>query len=68
MPASFPEDPLHGGIRRGAGGNECEANRDAGASADDKSRGHDVITDAGFIVGLRKWFGVRLIRVHSDAG
>jgi hypothetical protein len=65
MPTSFSY-ALEGGISRAASGNEGEPNRDAGASPDDKSRGHDVITDSGFVVGLGKRLRVRWVRVHGD--
>jgi hypothetical protein len=52
MPDSFPEDPLDGSIRRMAGADGSERNRDAGASPGHEGRGNGVVKDPGFVVRL----------------
>jgi hypothetical protein len=66
MPASFPEDPLDGSIRRIAGADGSERNRDAGASPDHEGCGDGVVADAGFIDGLLKRLGMGVGRVHGE--
>jgi len=67
-PPFLPEDLLKGGINGITSANGCEGNRNAGACPDNKSRGHDVITDAGFVIGLMKRLSGSCVKVHGDVG